>query len=168
MTTARAPSPMLASSATSAPVNSSTFGSREAPVQSARASSEVSSASEPMPRITSCRSSSRLRGLSRSGTAIDSVCTRVLLQKIFLQERDRGVELKVRVSLLFVSVSLIVGNHVPHRSSLLLQSGRNLIRFAHRHARIIPASHHQHGFPNLLDVIHRRDPLQKLAHFRIA
>src|ERR1700761_268707 len=119
--------PMHASSATSVRGNSSIFGSREAPAESATASSGVLSAWVRTPPTTSCRSSSRLHGLFRSGTGTDRICASALAQQIFLQERNRGIELKIRVRFLLVAVPFVARHHVPYRRSLLLQGRDNLV-----------------------------------------
>src|SRR5262249_16260943 len=91
-----------------------------------------------------------------------------LLQQILLQKLHRRVKLKVLIHLFPKGVPFVLRHQIPDRRSLLFQRAENLLRFPHRHSRIVLSGHNHHRLLDLLDVVHRRDFFQKFTHLRIA
>jgi len=90
------------------------------------------------------------------------------LQEEFLKERDGSVELVILVGLFLEAVAFIFGHDVPDGCSLLFEGGNNLVAFADGNARVVLAGNHQHGLCDFLDVVHRGNALEELAHLGVA
>src|SRR5262249_37413365 len=85
-----------------------------------------------------CRRSSPAPGALRpsGGRRAD-----ILFQQVLLHEQDRGIELVVGIRLLVEPVALVPGDQVPDRHAVFPGHLHDLLRFAHRHDRIILALH---------------------------
>src|SRR6266566_3798481 len=101
--------------------------------------------------------------LRPSYLALDASKVR-LLQQVLPQKFYARVELEILVALFAEAMTFILGHDVPDGRARLLQRRHHLLRFAHRHARIVLTGHDNHRLADLFDVVHRRDFFEVLAH----
>src|SRR5579862_8276795 len=90
------------------------------------------------------------------------------IQQVLLEKFHRGIKLKILIGLFLEAMTFIFGHQIPHWCSLFLQCRYDLIVFTHWNTRIVLPGDHQHWLFDLLDIVHRRDALQKFAHLWIA
>ena len=87
---------------------------------------------------------------------------------MFLDEKDGGVELVVRVVLFAESMPFVGRHQVPDSSLIAFYLGHNLVSFAEWNPRIVATLDDEERFGYFLSVVQRGHFLEELRHVWIA